>query len=101
GGTKSFRRAFENFLPAIVANCARCFHLSAKHANDAKSSLRRVGLPKAAPSRRTPKPRKLSGQKAFVSIRVHSWLTAQHGNQMTQFALDIAGLCHGVSDLLA
>src|SRR5438093_8110646 len=37
--------------------------------------------------------------KPFVSIRVHSWLALEHGNEMSQLILDVVLRCDRVGNL--
>ena len=36
----------------------------------------------------------------FVSIRVHSWLALEHGNEMTQLVFDVSGHRDGLGNLV-
>ncbi len=38
--------------------------------------------------------------KPFVSIRVHSWLALQHGNEMADLVFYVSGHCHGLGYLI-
>jgi hypothetical protein len=38
--------------------------------------------------------------ETFVSIRVHSWLALQHGNEMANLVFHISGHCHGLGYLI-